>query len=124
MPPRSKRGCRAPMCSGLTSERHGYCDAHKHLASGWNAAGRGTAEQRGYNATWRRLRRLILQRDGFRCCCDECKRIGRVLPATEVDHRIPKFEGGTDAPSNLYAIHADCHKRKTGKESQRARAVQ
>jgi 5-methylcytosine-specific restriction protein A len=45
-----------------------------------------------------------------------------VLQATEVDHRIPKSESGTDSPDNLCAINADCHKRKTAKESARARA--
>lgn len=124
MPPAAKRGCRAPMCAGLTSERHGYCAQHESLASGWNAPGRGTAEQRGYDSTWRKLTRTILKRDGYRCRCADCKRLGRVLPAGEVDHRIPKFEGGTDDPGNLYAINRDCHKRKTQAEAQRARAVQ
>lgn len=122
MPPRAKRGCRSPMCPGLTQEKHGYCDAHKHLASGWNAPGRGTAEQRGYGAEWRKLRAAILKRDGYRCRCEECTQLGRVLPATEVDHRQAKAEGGTDHPSNLFAINADCHKRKTREESQRALA--
>lgn len=124
MPPRSKRGCREPLCPGLTSERHGYCETHAHKASGWNAPHRGTAEQRGYDAAWRRLAREIRRRDGFRCHCAECVALGRVLPATETDHRIPKGEGGTDDPANLYAINAECHKRKTAGESKRARTVQ
>jgi 5-methylcytosine-specific restriction protein A len=33
--------------------------------------------------------------------------------ATEVDHIIPKAKGGTDDPSNLAAINAGCHRRKT-----------
>lgn len=112
------------MCATLTCERHGYCEAHKHLASGWNAPGRGTPAQRGYDAAWKKRRRVILHRDTYRCRCDECKRLGRVLPATEVDHRVPKFEGGKDDDHNLYAINTDCHKRKTGEESKRARAIQ
>lgn len=123
MPPRARRGCRAPMCPGLTQERHGYCAAHAHLASGWNAPGRGTAEQRGYGAEWRRVRALILRRDGYRCRCAECAAVGRVLPATEVDHRLNRAAGGTDDPANLYAINADCHKRKTRGESLKAAAV-
>ena len=109
------------MCPGLTQEKHGYCAKHEGLASGWNAPGRGTAEQRGYDAEWRKLRRTILQRDGYRCRCLECAELGRVLPATEVDHRIPKAEGGTNDPANLFAINADCHKRKTQRESYKAR---
>ncbi|NEM18766.1 HNH endonuclease, partial [Escherichia coli] len=48
---------------------------------------------------------------------------GRVLPAEEVDHRIPKFEGGSDDPSNLYAISRNCHRLKTQAEAKRARAL-
>lgn len=44
-----------------------------------------------------------------------------MLPTTEVDHRIPKAEGGTGEPYNLCAINVECHKRKTAKESGRAR---
>lgn len=65
---------------------------------------------------------LILKRDRFLCHCEECKRSGRVLPASEVDHIIPKTEGGTNDPANLCAINTDCHKLKTAKESGRARA--
>ncbi|WP_258127514.1 HNH endonuclease [Achromobacter anxifer] len=65
---------------------------------------------------------LILKRDRYLCQCEECKRTGRVLPATEVDHRIPKAEGGSDDPANVSAINVDCHKRKTANEGAKARA--
>ncbi|MFD4120344.1 HNH endonuclease [Alcaligenes faecalis] len=62
----------------------------------------------------------MLRRDGWICRCAECEASGRVRNASEVDHIIPKAEGGTDDPSNLSAIHPDCHKRKTLAESARA----
>jgi 5-methylcytosine-specific restriction protein A len=65
---------------------------------------------------------LILKRDRYLCQCEECRRTGRVLPATEVDHRISKAEGGSDDPANLAAINTDCHRKKTATESARARA--
>ncbi|OZI64607.1 hypothetical protein CAL20_02850 [Bordetella genomosp. 4] len=68
---------------------------------------------------WRRLRLMILNRDGWLCQCDECKRLGRVLVAHEVDHHIPLSRGGTDDPSNLRAINRDCHKAKTQREGGR-----
>lgn len=119
MPPKAKRPCRAPMCPGKTQADSGYCDSHAHLASGWNNPARGTAEQRGYDWAWRKRRAAVLKRDRYLCQCADCR--GRRLPAGEVDHRIPKFEGGTDDPSNLYAINVDCHKAKTSAESRRAR---
>ena len=88
---------------------------------------RESRHARGYGTAWDKLRKTILDRDHHVCQCDECKRIRRVRPATEVDHRIPKAQavrmGWTqqqiDAPSNLGAINKDCHKRKTDAENGR-----
>lgn len=62
---------------------------------------------------WRRLREQILQRDNYLCTCKECKK--RIVPklADEVDHVIPLAKGGTDHPSNLAAMHHDCHAAKS-----------
>lgn len=119
MPPKAKRPCRAPMCPGKTQADSGYCDKHKHLASGWNAPGRATAEVRGYDSEWRKVRRLVLERDRYLCQCENCH--GKRLPASEVDHITPKSRGGTNEPSNLQAINDDCHKLKTQAESAAAR---
>lgn len=67
---------------------------------------------------WRRIRNEILRRDGF--VCMPCKAQGRTKLATEVDHIVPMFEGGTDAKTNLQAICTDCHKAKTQAEARRA----
>lgn len=120
MPPRAKRPCRQPMCPGKTQDRNGYCEAHAHLASGWNKAERGTAEQRGYGAEWRKLSKAIQKRDRY--LCQPCLAAGRVTPSAAADHRIPKAEGGTDDPDNLQAICDDCHKLKTGAERARSLA--
>ncbi|AZY52228.1 HNH endonuclease [Bordetella avium] len=114
--------CRHRGCSALVREP-GYCERHAGEAVGWKPdRERGNRHQRGYGAAWDRMRELILKRDRYVCQCEECRSTGRVLPATEVDHRIPKSEGGSDDPVNLCAINVDCHKRKTAKESGRARA--
>lgn len=36
----------------------------------------------------------------------------------EVDHRVPRTDGGKDQYSNLQLIHLHCHHAKTGKENQ------
>lgn len=38
---------------------------------------------------------------------------GRAVPATQVDHIIPKREGGLDEWGNLQALCDSCHSKKT-----------
>jgi len=58
----------------------------------------------------KRLRVLILQRDGFRC-----KMCGKTSRETtlEVDHIIPLSRGGTDSLDNLQTLCVDCNKGKS-----------
>lgn len=119
MPPKAKRPCRKPMCPVKTNSEHGYCEVHASLAIGWNNPERGTAEQRGYGWEWRKLAQAILKRDRYLCQCENCG--GKHLPASEVDHVMPKSLGGTDDPGNLRAINHDCHKAKTEREAREAR---
>ncbi|EJG27017.1 HNH endonuclease domain protein [Acinetobacter baumannii IS-123] len=46
-----------------------------------------------------------------------CRAVGRVSPATDVDHIKAKAFGGTDDPDNLQSLCGTCHKEKTAKES-------
>jgi 5-methylcytosine-specific restriction protein A len=73
---------------------------------------------------WRRLRRLLLKVYPF--CVDpffvHCYD-GRMVPATEVDHRVRVI----DAPelafemSNLQALCKECHAKRTAQERRQAR---
>jgi len=45
--------------------------------------------------------------------CVLCKARGVISEATELDHIIPLFKGGTNDIENLQALCADCHKDKT-----------
>ena len=57
--------------------------------------------------TWLRVRRRILDRDGYRC--RECGKPGRL----EVHHRVPLARGGAALdPDNLLTLCACCHKRQ------------
>jgi 5-methylcytosine-specific restriction protein A len=84
---------------------------------------RGSRHARGYGAAWDKLRLSILARDQHVCRCSTCTAMGRVRPATEVDHITPKYAGGTDDPGNLQAINTDCHKAKTQLEALAARGI-
>lgn len=66
---------------------------------------------------WRRKRDRIMARDGRLCV--PCRAAGRLTLATEVDHVVPKAEGGADDDSNLQAICDDCHAVKTKAEAAR-----
>ncbi|WP_151444282.1 HNH endonuclease [Halomonas lysinitropha] len=120
MPGKPPRPCRAPMCSGKTTERQGYCEEHVHLATGWQRTQQGkNSTERGYGGHWRKLRRVVMQRDGG--LCQPCRQAGRITSASAVDHIVPKGEGGTDSHDNLQAICSPCHKAKTQQEATRAR---
>jgi len=58
----------------------------------------------------RKLRLLILERDGYRCCL--CGRTARETKL-EVDHKIPVAKGGTDSLNNLWTLCIDCNRGKS-----------
>lgn len=76
-------------------------------------AGTPGATPRDRGRPWRRLRAEILSAGPL---CVYCKRAGRVTPATEVDHRVPLSQGGTDDRDNLDPVCADCHREKSARE--------
>lgn len=70
--------------------------------------------QRPLPPDWNNRRRLVLDRDNHQCV--ECGARG-----TEVDHVVPRSEGGTDDLSNLSTKCVYHHRRKTAAEANRAR---
>ncbi|QBY44290.1 HNH endonuclease [Arsenophonus nasoniae] len=113
MPPRIPRACRKPGCAKTTTERSGYCDAHRN--QGWENYQQGKSRhQRGYGTKWDHLRKKILKRDKF--LCQGCLVEGRLITATTVDHILAKATGGNDAESNLQALCWPCHRTKTARE--------
>lgn len=60
---------------------------------------------RGYDARWRKLRRIVLAESPI---CNHCG-----APAVDVDHIIPLSRGGTHDRENLQPLCHACHSRKT-----------
>ena len=60
-----------------------------------------------------RARRVVLQRDGYRC--RRCGRAGKL----EIDHRRPLWKGGGNELENLQALCRDCHIDKSRAERER-----
>lgn len=92
--------------------------ASKPARRGWSATTRGTRQQRGYGADWERIRARILKAEPL---CRQCRKDGRAVVATTVDHIRPKHKGGGDEDSNLQPLCKPCHKAKTALEGNMAR---
>lgn len=73
--------------------------------------GRPSAAKRGYDRRWQRLRKLYL---GGNPICDECRRKGVVVLATEVHHveAIRKRPELQYEWRNLQALCKRCHNNK------------
>ena len=111
MPTAPPKPCTHVGCPELTTT--GRCEAHKH--DGWKRHQAGkTSTERGYGAEWRKLRARVLSRD--KGLCQVCLKSGKYTPAKEVDHIVPKSQGGTDDINQLQAICVSCHRAKTASE--------
>jgi 5-methylcytosine-specific restriction protein A len=76
---------------------------------------RGTANERGYDADWQRLRLAVLSREPF---CRRCAAEGRTTGATLVDHIVPIRAGGARLDdANLQPLCVLCHAIKTADDN-------
>lgn len=62
---------------------------------------------------WMEMRSILLMQQPL---CLECKKVGRVSMATEVDHIVPLFKGGTDDLENLQGLCSEHHRIKTNSD--------
>ncbi len=117
MPYAALRPCSYPGCIELI-RRGSYCEQHNKKLEADRDMERGNAAARGYDARWRRLRKMYLA--AYPICVDPFNdHGGQVIQATEVDHKVPRREGGSDEWSNLQALCKHCHSKKGAKEGKR-----
>jgi 5-methylcytosine-specific restriction protein A len=98
-------------------EKHGLCPAHLSAARKRVDERRESANDRGYTWRWRKAREIYLRQHPL-CECEECRALGRIMPATVVDHRTP-HRGDMRLfwdQSNWQAMSKRCHDRKTVRE--------
>ena len=74
---------------------------------------RPSSSAMGYGSQWRKLRAFILNREPL---CRHCAENGHTELASDLDHIVPKAQGGTDDPDNLQPLCHSCHSRKTATE--------
>jgi len=96
-------GCPEPAVSG------GRCAAHQRAVRRQQVDDRPSASARGYGYRWSKTRAAFLRRN------PECVACG--APATDVDHILPKAQGGSDDWSNLRALCHSCHSKRTRAQS-------
>jgi len=120
MPRRSAKPCRHPGCPNLIpgGADRAFCDEHQRDVQQAYDAQRGSATERGYGATWRKLRKLVLAE---RPLCEDPfethEAAGQVVAAEEVHH----LDGNSrnNRPANLQALCKSCHSRVTVQEQGR-----
>jgi 5-methylcytosine-specific restriction enzyme A len=108
--PCAHRGCPAVVRGSR------YCEEHKSEGRGYDQV-RGSANDRGYGSQWGTLRKIVLAEEPL--CRDIWgvhARDGEVVPTTDVDHIVPREQGGTDDRSNLQGLCHSCHSIKTARE--------
>ena len=117
MPRRPPKPCAYPNCPKLTYER--YCSEHKKLMNAQYDArlrDRGAAEFY-HSKEWKHLRQNFLIEHPF---CLECRKSGKLVRATVVDHIVPLKQGGLALDeNNLQALCASCHGAKSIREGSR-----
>lgn len=105
--PRAPRKCPRPGCATLIRGRK-YCDEHTET---WE----GSDWQRPPG--WDRIRREVLERDGYRC------RVCGGPNADTVHHVNMLSRGGSSRPEDLVAIHdrnpPHCHRKVTNQQKAR-----
>lgn len=114
MPRAAKIPCRQTGCRALL-DRPGYCLAH--AKSNRKIPTKNTdpdyqARNRFYQrAVWKKARTLHLNDEPL---CRSCRKQGRLVKATTVDHIIPISQGGAELDDmNLQSLCTPCHSRKT-----------
>lgn len=110
--------CAAPGCRRLTVAGRSYCDAcapkREQARQAQLDATRRSASKRGYDRRWRKIAKATLAREPL---CRRCAGLGVLTRATDVDHIVPKAQGGTDQDDNLQPLCHACHSGKTWMQS-------
>lgn len=114
MPYKPKKACTYPSCPNLTT-KGGRCDEHIRKANRQYDKERGTSGERGYDATWQKVREMKARRDPL---CEECLRKGRPAMPLDIVHHIKPIETHPElrlVMENLRSVctehHDELHKK-------------
>lgn len=109
---RAGHGCAYPGCPAIISGSQ-YCSDHQAIHNVGDQE-RLSASARGYDRRWRKIRLMYLRAHPL---CEDIYGLHTNGPvaSSEVDHIVPKRNGGTDDEENLQALCHVCHSKKTGR---------
>ena len=109
MPKQSLKACAFPGCPTLFRGAGSYCPEHaKTEQRRYNATERTSEAKKRYGYHWKKIRAKFLNSHPF---CEECRKNGRYVIATEVHHILPLARGGTNSIDNLMPLCKPCHSR-------------
>lgn len=103
-----KRGCRGVVRDGVCT----VCGPKHKAVRQDHDQRRGSAARRGYGRNWQKVRAMHLAEHPL---CVMCLAEGRTVLATDVDHIIPRRDGGADGDGNLQSLCHSHHSRKTAR---------
>ena len=105
MPRAPLKPCAYPGCAALVERGETYCPAHSKQRH--KADNRKSYRERGYNATWDKLRKIKMWNNPV---CEMCKKEGRTRAAEIVHHIKPLEEDGELLDmGNLMSVCRTCH---------------
>lgn len=105
---KARRICGQPGCPMLALPNESRCVTHQQERDRQSRQLYPTPAEQGYDLAWQKKRAAFLKHYPY---CVECG-----APATDVDHVIPKRNGGPDDDDNLQPLCHACHSRKTARE--------
>ncbi|MBC3811342.1 HNH endonuclease [Undibacterium aquatile] len=114
MPRSAPKKCSVVGCCKLVSDGAGRCD--EHVKPAW--VKRPDITKRITGRRLQRMREALFAREPL---CAECKRNGKINPATQRDHIVPLCDGGRDDETNEQGLCDPCHELKSLAEAQRSR---
>ena len=118
MPRKAPTPCRHGSCTALL-DMPGFCDKHRREAfriQKQNVTDDYKERNRFYQrVAWKNVRALQLQLEPL---CRECRKLGKLVAATVVDHITPIADGGAELDQdNLQSLCRSHHDAKTRSET-------
>lgn len=120
MPIRAKSPCRHAGCARLV-DKPGFCEAHRRQAfKAQKLVVTDDYKERNrfyQRKAWKNVRALQLQLEPL---CRECRKLGKLVAASVVDHILPIANGGAELDQdNLQSLCRSHHDAKTRQENNR-----
>jgi len=70
--------------------------------------------RKGYGRDWKKLSRLVRERDNWTCCVCGWQAVGRDRYFIHAHHIVARGRGGSDTPDNLISLCLECHADQPG----------